>query len=269
MPAQQPAVDADAFKACCADLYGRDLVALILGPAYHPGGRELTRRLARMANLRPGERVLDVASGPGDSAMLLAREFGANVHGVDLSPALVALATAGASGAALGSAVTFSVGDAERLAIDDGSVDAVLCECALCTFPDKRAAVEGFARVLAPHGRLLLADVVLDRDRLPEELASLAGRVACLADPLPLHGYLRLLETSGMRVCGLEHHGDAVVRMGQEIDARLALLAAAGGGDGLDLSAARRLSRSAIRAAEDGIVGYVVITAELEGRTEA
>ena len=264
IPLEQLSADDEAFKACCAELYGGDLVALLLGPSYHPGGRELTRALARMADLQPGERVLDVASGPGDSAMLLAREFGVTVHGVDLSRELVALATAAATGIATPGSITFAIGDAERLAVADGSVDAVLCECALCTFPNKRAAVRGFARVLAPGGRLLLSDVVMDRARLPKDLASLAGRVACLADALSLDGYLRLLETSGFRICGLEHHSDAVVRMGQEIDARLAFLAVTGAGDGLDVSAARRMAGSAIRAAEDGTVGYVAITAELE-----
>jgi hypothetical protein len=259
IPLEQRLQDDEAFKACCAELYSGDLVALLLGPSYHPGGRELTRRLAQMGDLRPGERVLDVAAGTGDSAMLLAREFGVTVHGVDLSPQLVALASAGP---AAGERVTFTVGDAERLAVADGSVDAVLCECALCMFPNKGSAVSGFVRVLAPGGRLLLSDVVVDRARLPRELASFIGRVACLADALPLDRYLRLLESCGFRVCGLEHHADAVLRMGREVDARLAFLAAAG--VEVDLSMARALVRSAIRAAEDGIVGYVAITAEID-----
>jgi SAM-dependent methyltransferase len=248
-PASRLAEDAGSFKACCADLYGSD----------HPGGRELTRRLAAMGDLRPGDRMLDVASGPGDSATLLADEFGVRVHGIDRSPALVARA---AEAAGRGP-VSFSVGDAEALALDDGTVDAVLCECALCTFPDKQAAARGFARVLAPGGRLLLSDVVVNRERLPGELDSLAGWVACLAGALSLDDTLRLLEDSGLRVCGLELHGDAVVRMAQDIDARLALLGAMGIVDPADLGQARRLARSAVRAVEDGGVGYALITAEI------
>jgi len=58
-------MDDAAFKACCAATYGSDLASLVMGPNFHPGGRELTRRLARMACVRPGERVLDIASGRG------------------------------------------------------------------------------------------------------------------------------------------------------------------------------------------------------------
>jgi arsenite methyltransferase len=75
-------------KACCAAAYDSDAVALLLGASYHPGGLALTRRLATMAGLRPGQRVLDVASGPGTTALLLATEFAVSVDGVDLERAL-------------------------------------------------------------------------------------------------------------------------------------------------------------------------------------
>ncbi|HUR24096.1 MAG TPA: hypothetical protein VMZ73_09520, partial [Acidimicrobiales bacterium] len=67
------------MKLCCARSYQQDAVALILGDSYHPGGLELTRRLGRSLNLRRGERVLDVASGPGTTAFLLAADFGVDV----------------------------------------------------------------------------------------------------------------------------------------------------------------------------------------------
>jgi hypothetical protein len=254
-----------AFRSCCAAAYGSDLASVVLGPSFHPGGRELTRRLARMACIRAGERVLDVASGPGHSALLLAEEFGAWVRGVDLSPVLVSAATDAAARAGLGERATFLVGDAERLDVV-GDVDALFCECALCTFPDKRRAVEGFARALAPGGRVCISDIVVDRAMVPQELLGFEGHIACIAEALPVDGYLRLLESCGLRVCGLEHHDDAVVEMAERIDGRLAFLAAAGGGSlaGLDLSSARELARSAVAAARDGSLGYVLITAELD-----
>ncbi|HKA05325.1 MAG TPA: hypothetical protein VKD67_13390, partial [Acidimicrobiales bacterium] len=64
--------DAEAVKACCAAAYSLDVVALLLGDSYHPGGRTLTRRLADAMDLRPGDRVLDVAAGIGTTALLLA-----------------------------------------------------------------------------------------------------------------------------------------------------------------------------------------------------
>ncbi|MGH3265364.1 MAG: methyltransferase type 11, partial [Trebonia sp.] len=58
------------IKACCTAAYGSDAVALLLGDAYHPGGQALTRRLAGILGLSPGQRVADVASGPGATALL-------------------------------------------------------------------------------------------------------------------------------------------------------------------------------------------------------
>lgn len=255
--------DAD-FKACCAAVYGSDIAEVVLGPSFHPGGRRLTRRLARMARIRPGERVIDVASGAGDSALLVAEEFNTTVHGVDLSPLLVERATDAATAAGVSGRVSFEVGDAEHLRVAR-SVDAVFCECALCTFPNKDRAVEGFARALRRGGRLCLSDVVVDRSRLPIELTGIMARVACVAEALPVEGYLRLLERSGLQVCDLERHDDAIVEMVERLDARLALVAAAGVDDlaGLDLAAIRALARSAVAAARDGVLGYVLITAEL------
>ena len=254
----------EAFKACCARLYGDDLVTMLLGSNLHPGGPTLTRRLAQVACLSPDERVLDVACGPGASALLLAREFDVSVRGIDLSPALVARALAAASAEGLSSLTRFEIGDAECLPASDASVDAVLCECALCTFPDKQAAVAEFARVLRPRGRLLLSDIVVDREGLTPDLRSFAARVACLADALPLDGYLRLIEGAGLRVCTIEHHDEALSRMVGEVDARLELLSRTVLAEGFDIAAARRLTTAARVAVDQGKAGYVLLTAELD-----
>ena len=57
--------DPEMVKACCAAAYGLDLVAMFLGESYHPGGADLTRRLADAMELRSGTRLLDVAAGIG------------------------------------------------------------------------------------------------------------------------------------------------------------------------------------------------------------
>jgi hypothetical protein len=58
----------ERLKACCAAAYGSDIVALLLGDSYHPGGRALTHRLADGLGLRAGADVLDVAGGAGATA---------------------------------------------------------------------------------------------------------------------------------------------------------------------------------------------------------
>ena len=67
------AITGSDVKACCVGAYQRDVVGLVLGDSYHPGGLALTRHLGRRLALAPGQRVLDVASGPGTSAVMLAR----------------------------------------------------------------------------------------------------------------------------------------------------------------------------------------------------
>lgn len=256
--------DPEELKVCCSTAYQQDAVALILGESYHPGGLDLTRRLARALDLRPGQRVLDVASGPGATAFLLASEFGVAVEGVDLGQQSVAGANAKAAANGLEDRLRFTVGDAERLPLDDGSVDAVVCECAFCTFPDKATAAAEMARVLRPGGRIGITDVALDPSRLHEELKTLAGWVACLADARPVEQYVDLLAGAGLKVTVREAHDDALARMIEQIDARLVAfrMAKVPALEGIDFDTARNRTALAAQAVRDGIAGYTLLVAE-------
>jgi SAM-dependent methyltransferase len=256
-------LSAEEVKVCCSTAYQHDVVALVLGESYHPGGSDLTRRLARAVDLRPGDRVLDIASGPGTTAFLLAAEFGVTVDGVDLSAAAVENATALAAAKGLGEALRFRTGDAERLPLPDASVDAVVCECAFCTFPDKPTAAAEMARVLKPGGRLGVTDVALDPQRLDAELQSLAGWVACLADARPVAEYVALLEGVGLAVTRTEPHDDALARMIEQIDARLTAFSMLKHAalESVDVPKARERCALAARAVADGIAGYSLIVA--------
>ncbi|HTJ74918.1 MAG TPA: methyltransferase domain-containing protein [Acidimicrobiales bacterium] len=263
-PIPAGASESTDLKACCARSYQSDVVALILGESYHPGGLELTRRLAGSLGLRTGQKVLDVASGPGATAFLLAAEFGVQVEGVDLGEQSVAQANAKAAERGIADRVRFTVGDAEQLPLADGSVDAVVCECAFCTFPDKPTAAHELARVLRPGGRLGITDVALDPTRLDEELQSMAGWVACLADARPLGEYVSLLEAEGLKVTLTEDHDEALARMIDQIDARLVAfrMAKVPALETIDFDQARRRVASAARAVEAGIAGYKLLVAE-------
>jgi arsenite methyltransferase len=250
-------------KVCCATAYQNDAVALILGESYHPGGLGLTRRLAQALDLRAGERVLDVASGPGATAFLLAAEFGVEVDGVDLGAQSVAKANALAAGRGLTATVRFHVGDAERIPLPDGSVDAVFCECAYCTFPDKATAAAEMARVLKRGGRVGITDVALDPARLDAELQSLAGWVACMADARPVAEYVALLDAAGITVTRTEAHDDALAEMVAQIDARLRAfrIAKVPALESIDFDTALDRVAAAERAVKDGIAGYSLLIA--------
>ncbi|MGH9285972.1 MAG: class I SAM-dependent methyltransferase, partial [Acidimicrobiales bacterium] len=230
---------------------------------YHPGGLDLTRRLASTLGLRPGQRVLDVASGPGTTAFLLAAEFGVEVDGVDLGKRSVDRARAGADERGLTGWVRFQVGDAERLPFDDATFDAVVCECAFCTFPDKRTAAGEFARVLKPGGRAGVTDVTLDPDRLDAELRTLAGWVACLADARPAREYAALFAGAGLAVFVSEPHHEALAGMLHQIDARLRALRIIGlSGVSVDFDAVLGYLAAAARAVAAGAAGYHLLVAE-------
>jgi arsenite methyltransferase len=249
-----PGVDPATVKACCAAAYGSDAVAVLLGESYHPGGLALTRRLADKLGLRRGHRVADVACGPGTTARLLAAEYGVRVDGVDLNPS-----TVDAPG------VRFHTGDAERMPLTSKAFDAVVCECAFCTFPDKPAAAAEFARLLRPGGRLGLTDVTVTR-RLKPELTGLAAQVACIADARAPDAYIQLLSDADLRVIHRESHDAAIGRMLDQIDARLTLLRIAGAdwlaAAQLDADVITRYVNLARRAVADGIIGYTLLVAE-------
>jgi len=255
---------ASELKACCAAAYQQDAVALILGESYHPGGLDLTRRLARAVGLRRGERVLDVASGPGATAFLLASEFGVDVDGVDLGATSVATANATAAARGVGGQVRFQLGDAERIPLADQSVDVVVCECAFCTFPDKATAAAEMARVLKPGGRVGITDVALDPARLDAELRTLAGWVACIADARPVDEYVSLLGAAGLRVTLTESHDDALARMVEQIDGRLRAfrIAKVPALESVDFDTALERVALADRAVRDGIAGYSLLVAQ-------
>lgn len=256
----------DATKACCAAAYGNDAVALVLGESYHPGGLALTRRLADVLGLRPGQRVADAACGPGTTARLLAGDYGVSVDGVELGESTVAQARTAAEQAGLGERVRYHPGDAERMPLPGGQFDAVVCECAFCTFPDKPAAAAQFARVLRPGGRVGITDVTVAEAGLPAELTTLAGWVACIADARPLCEYLAILAGAGLRTVRTERHDDAMARMIDQIEARIGVLRMTAGprlaDAGVDVDAVLGYTALARRAAGDGLIGYALLVAE-------
>jgi hypothetical protein len=192
----------------------------------------------------------------------LARESGCSVVGVDLSEENVGAAERAATEAGLGTRVCFLAGDAEALPLEDACVDGALCECALCTFPDKEAGARELARVLRPGARLALSDVTAVPERLPAELTSVHAWIACIADARPLAEVAALLERSGLTVEDLEQHDAALNALLDRVDARLGLARLAGEtfvGDGVRRG--RELVRVARTALAAGVLGYAVVVA--------
>lgn len=257
----------EEIKACCAAVYESDWARLLLGDSFHPGGLALTEQLGTIIGLGPGQRVLDVAAGTGTSAIFLAERFGCEVVGIDYGRDSVALANAAASEAGLASRVRFEQGDAERLPFEANNFDAVICECAFCTFPNKTTAAAEIARVLRPGGRLGLSDLTRSGP-LPAELEGLLAWIACIADTQPVDRYVDYLESAGLAVDQIENRDDVLGQTvadvrGKLLGAELLVKLRKIDLPGADFQQARLIARSAAEAIREGKLGYVLLGAEI------
>ena len=252
----------DEVKSCCATTYSSAAARWLLGDCFHPGGARLTGRLAGALQVGPGELVVDVASGPGTSALQLARDTGCDVVGVDLSADSVAAATRAAEAAGLSERVRFLQGDAEALPLANNAVDGALCECALCTFPDKATAARQLTRVLKPGARVAISDITAVPHELPPQLTGLQAWVACIADARPLEEIAALLENGGLVVEMTERHDHELATMLDQIDARLTAARMLGSGPVASrVDTGRELVTAARNALAQGILGYAVVIA--------
>jgi ubiquinone/menaquinone biosynthesis C-methylase UbiE len=136
-------------------------------PVFEEGAGNLSRRMVELADIGPGDRVLDVATGVGEPALTAARTVapGGHVLAVDQSPAMVELAARRAREAELDHVET-TVSSAEELDTAGRRFDAVLCRWGLMLFQDPDAALSRMREVLVADGRLVAA-VWGDRERMP------------------------------------------------------------------------------------------------------
>ena len=259
------AVEPDSVKQCCARLYESDLAKLLLGESFHPGGLKLTQRIGEILGLGPESRVLDVASGKGTSAMFLAQHFGCEVVGIDYGNHNVETANQEAAAKGLGTRVRFERADAELLPIPDGSFDAVICECAFCTFPNKTAAAAEFMRVLRAGGQVGLCDLTR-APALPKALDGLLAWVACVADAQPIESYAATLHAAGLMVEHIELHNESLSELVQQVRAKLLAVEIMVGLKkldlpGVDFRTAKQMVKDVIVAIEQNQLGYALITA--------
>jgi arsenite methyltransferase len=123
-----------------------------------------------MADLKPGETVLDLGSGAGFDAFLAAKQVGESgkVIGVDMTPEMVQKARTSAEKLSI-SSVEFRLGEIEKLPVSDSSVDVVISNCVINLSPDKSAVFGEIYRSLKPRGRIVISDI-LRSGEIPEEI---------------------------------------------------------------------------------------------------
>jgi arsenite methyltransferase len=151
-----------------------------------------------VADLREGERVLDLGSGGGIDVLLSATRVGPSgfVHGVDMTDEMLDLARANAAKARAVN-VEFHKGTIEDLPLPDASVDVVISNCVVNLSTDKAAVLAETFRVLTPGGRIGISDVVAEDGVSPEERAERGSYVGCIAGALSRSEYLDGLTAAG------------------------------------------------------------------------
>src|SRR3989454_10446184 len=180
---------------CCVGAYGAEELASI--------GLDATASLGcgnptALAELKPGERVLDLGSGAGLDVLLSARRVGpaGHAYGVDMTDEMLTLARANQAEAEVANA-TFLKGTIEQVPLLDASVDVVISNCVINLAADKRAVLREAHRVLRPGGRLAVADMVA-LSELPDAVKrSLDQWAGCIAGTISIDEYTAALQDAG------------------------------------------------------------------------
>ncbi len=157
-----------------------------------------------LAELRPGQVVLDLGSGGGFDVFIAARKVGptGRAIGVDMTPDMLSKARAGIAkftektGLAN---VEFRLGEIEHLPVADRSVDVVISNCVINLSPDKPQVWKEIARVLKPGGKACVSDLALKK-QLPEAVfRSAAALVSCVAGAVLIEDTIQMAKQTGLR----------------------------------------------------------------------
>jgi arsenite methyltransferase len=151
-----------------------------------------------VADLHPGERVLDLGSGGGLDVLLSARRVGPTgfAYGVDMTDEMLVLARSNAARAGATN-VEFLKGVIEAVPLADGAVDVVISNCVINLSIDKHKVLAEMFRVLAPGGRIGVSDVVAEDHLSPVDRAERGSHVGCVAGALSRQEYLEGLTAAG------------------------------------------------------------------------
>ncbi len=173
-----------------------------------------------VADLHPGETVLDLGSGAGADVLISARRVGptGRAIGLDMTDEMLELARANATAAGVEN-VEFLKGYLEDMPLGDGTVDVVISNCVINLSGDKPQVLREAARVLRAGGRFAVSDVIADPNMDDATRADMAAWTGCIAGALTETEFRSALEQSGFGEIEIteihrvhEHAGSAIIR---------------------------------------------------------
>jgi arsenite methyltransferase len=158
-----------------------------------------------LAELRPGEVVLDLGSGGGIDVLLSARRVspGGKAYGLDMTDEMLALANENKRKSGIEN-VEFLKGEIENIPLPDNSVDVIISNCVINLSADKDKVLREAFRVLKPGGRFAVSDVVTRGEILPEVRQNVLAWVGCIAGALDENDYRAKLTAAGFEQVDLE-----------------------------------------------------------------
>jgi arsenite methyltransferase len=158
-----------------------------------------------LAQLNPGEVVLDLGSGGGIDVLLSAKRVGptGKVYGLDMTGEMLALANQNKRKAGAENA-EFLRGEIEHIPLPDNSVDVIISNCVINLSADKDRVLQEAFRVLKPGGRFAVSDVVTRGDISPEIRLSILPWVGCVAGALQETEYREKLAAAGFEQIEIE-----------------------------------------------------------------
>lgn len=151
-----------------------------------------------VADLAPGETVLDLGSGGGIDVLLSAKRVGPTGHayGLDMTDEMLDLARRNATEAGATN-VTFLKGQIEQIPLPDATIDVIISNCVINLSTDKPAVFAEMRRVLRTGGRIGISDVLVDNDLDPTVILEQAARIGCVAGALTFDAYQQQLSNAG------------------------------------------------------------------------
>src|SRR4051794_2554250 len=158
-----------------------------------------------LAELRPGEVVLDLGSGGGIDVLLSARRVspGGKAYGLDMTHEMLALANENKRKSGIEN-VEFLKGEIENIPLPDNSVDVIISNCVINLSADKDKVLREAFRVLKPGGRFAVSDVVTRGEILPEIRKNVLAWVGCIAGALDENDYRAKLTAAGFEQVDVE-----------------------------------------------------------------
>jgi len=156
-----------------------------------------------IANLKPGQVVLDLGSGGGFDVFIAAKKLGPNgiVIGVDMTPEMISKARAGIAKFTEKtglSNVEFRLGEIEHIPVADASVDVVISNCVINLSPDKQQVWREVARVLRRGGKACVSDIALKKPLPQKVLKSASALVGCVAGAVLIDQTINMAKQAGL-----------------------------------------------------------------------